>query len=67
MDEESRCLQHYLLFLIYDFGDILSHPQCKNIQSISHESEERICSLCTFYQQHFKKHLFKQQLQCLAS
>ncbi len=26
-DEESRCLQHHLLFLIYDLGDILSHPQ----------------------------------------
>ena len=42
------CLQHNLLFLIYDFGDILSHPQCKNLLSISHESVKRIFSLCTF-------------------
>ena len=30
-DEESRCLQHHLLFLIYDFGDILIHPECKKM------------------------------------
>ncbi len=44
-DEESHCLQHRLLLLIYDFGDILSHPQFKNIQRISHEYE-RIFSQC---------------------
>jgi hypothetical protein len=44
-DEESRCLQHHLLFLIYDFGDILSHPQFKYIQSISHKYEVYLASV----------------------
>jgi hypothetical protein len=66
MDEESRCLQHYLLFLIYDFGDILSHPQCKKIQSISYESEENIKPVYLLTAT-LKKYLLKQQLQYHAS
>jgi hypothetical protein len=39
-DEDSCCLQHHLILLIYDPGDILRHPQCKNILGISHESKK---------------------------
>jgi hypothetical protein len=50
-EEVSCCLQHHLLLLIYDLGDILRHPQCKNILSISHESKKEYLASVPFYQQ----------------
>ncbi len=59
MEHSSCCLQHHLLLLIYDLGDFLRHPQCKNILSVSHESKKEYLASVPFYQQLKKKHLSK--------
>jgi hypothetical protein len=50
-DEVSCCLQHHLLLLINDLGDILRHPPYKNTLSISHESKKEYLTSVPFYQQ----------------
>jgi hypothetical protein len=60
----SCCLQHHLLLLINDLGDILRHPQ----EYTEHQPwiKKRIFNQCTFLSAMLnKKHLFKKQLQYL--